>query len=298
MQFVLSWELGQARGRTGTTQPMGAPKEEPVGSPTLSPPQPCLGNTHLPLGGFDEQHRGFIAFTARVEPAEMDRGWAQGELEPWAGCAGCPWPLTACLAQCGTWAHPCLAHPQGSECPGQHPGVGGHRAQALPYPLSHTQDPEQSQEGPQQPQRCPRSLGLLLSPPPSPAHVSPCAQPARPHWAGEASPLQAAAILGGGEEKQRGEEREALGDPGPDEAHLLCRDSAGAEVLHVHSQVEGRPARGGTSGQAAGPLCFSEHSPLQQVLSCSLYCELSANIPSSAVPCLLMGSLSLLYHVS
>lgn len=115
---VLGAGTGSGWGRTGTTQPMGAPKEESVGSPTLSPRQPCLGNTHLPLGGFDEQHRGFVAFTARVEPAEMDKGWAQGELEPWAGCAGCPWPLTACLAQCGTRGHPCLAHPQGSVCPG------------------------------------------------------------------------------------------------------------------------------------------------------------------------------------
>lgn len=53
-----------------------------VGSTTPSPsphrhqrsPPLCLGNTYLPLCCFYEQHRGFVAFTARVKPAEVNKG--------------------------------------------------------------------------------------------------------------------------------------------------------------------------------------------------------------------------------
>lgn len=66
-------DLGQGRAGQGPHS-LWLLQGEPVGSPTLSPSQPCLGHAHLTLGGFDEQHRGFVAFTARVEPAEMHKG--------------------------------------------------------------------------------------------------------------------------------------------------------------------------------------------------------------------------------
>lgn len=171
-----------------------------------------------------------------------------------------------------------MAHPQGPVCPGRCPGAGGHLAQPLSSPLSHTQGPESSLGGSPAAPGC--ALVTVFAPVSS---TKPCPGfPTRPtRGAGEASPLQAAPVLGGGEEQQRGEEGEALGDPGPDEAHLLRRDSAGAEVLHVHGQVEGQPARGGTSGVAGGPLCFSGHSLLQRGLSCSLHRGLSADISGS-----------------
>lgn len=71
-----SWD----RPRTGQEQDHAAPR-------LLQPPRPHLGartahcsagNTYLPLCCFYEQHRGFVAFTACVKPAEMNKRAGSG----------------------------------------------------------------------------------------------------------------------------------------------------------------------------------------------------------------------------
>lgn len=79
---------------------LGLLQEALVGSATLSlsPPRhqrsplPCLGNTYLPLCCFYEQHRRFIAFTAREEPAEMNKeAGLVGVGDPGAACHAESW---------------------------------------------------------------------------------------------------------------------------------------------------------------------------------------------------------------
>lgn len=236
-----------------------------MGSLSLAPSPALPGNTHLPLGGFDEQHGGFVAFTARVEPAEKDTGWGWGRWSP--GQAVLAVPARSQRAWHGVVHGNMPGTSTGLPVPRQCPGVGAHLAQPLPSPLSHPGDPERSPAGSPAAPEVPR---VSCAAPFSSTEPCPGSPHARPRGAGEASPLQAAAILGGGEEQQRGKEREALGDPGPDQAHLLHRDRAGAEVLHVHSQGEARPARGGTSAWALGPLCFGDTAPAAaSVLLCA-----------------------------